>query len=252
MNDDELLLEKRLGELADRAYNSGIYTSSEFLTIAQQDTLARVMSHRAHIPCELFGGHPASERRIAYFGSEELCGYEQTPPVRCVCARAKSAKFAGELSHRDYLGALMGLGIRRETVGDIFIEEKSAYIFCLDTIAQYIADNLLEAGRTTLVRSVCDGFPEGLTVRTQPVSVNVASERIDAVIGAVLNISRTAASSLLAAKRVYVNSRQCLSGSHTLKDGDIVSVRGSGRFKYLGPVKETKKGRLFIAAEKYI
>ena len=263
MNENTELELRKLADLARRAYARGCWEYSNFLDAAQQGMLLAA-ARDMDAPFELFGGHSRCERKIAVFGSEELCGYPAQPPIACVEIAPKSGVFAQELTHRDYLGALMALGIRREAVGDIFVtggadggeEERnrqggsSAYVFCLENIAPYIVENLSQAARTTVVCSLTDDppIPEQ---RFETRRVNVASERLDAVLGAVWRLSRGAAADLIKAERVMINARVCDSPSHILRAGDTVSARGFGKFLYKGESGRSKKDRLFVEAEVY-
>ena len=125
MNDDDKLLRKRLAELSARSAARGIWTYSEFLTMAEQSIL---LDTPELSPFSLFGGYEGAERRLACFGGEETVSYPASPPVSCLIAEPVSRKFAEALSHRDFLGALMSLGIRREMLGDIIVAEPGALI----------------------------------------------------------------------------------------------------------------------------
>ncbi len=247
MSGSEDILRRRFAELGQRAYG-GIWSNTEFLSIAEQSVL---MSCAAEIASPFFfeGGHPSCERRIAMFGSEDFCGYEAQPPIACVRIAPKNAKFADKLEHRDFLGALINLGIRREVLGDIFVREECAYLFCMDSIADYIARSLERVKHTTVVCQVLEEPPEELAVSVRQAEFNVPSERVDAVVCGVYKLSRTQSQQLFAAQRVFVNARVTENSSRALKEGDVVSVRGFGRFTYRGAQRETKKGRLFVAVE---
>ena len=247
MNSSDDLLRRRFAELGQKAY-SGIWSSTEFLSMAEQSVLMACARDIAS-PFSLEGGHPSCERRIAMFGSEDFCGYQAEPPICCVCIAPKNAKFADRLEHRDFLGALLNLGIRREVLGDIFVRDEGAYLFCLDSIAQYIIDSLERVKHTTVVCRMVEDAPQTLTVETEEHEFNVPSERIDAVICAVYKLSRAQCQQLFDAQRVYVNSRITEHSSRPLSPGDVVSVRKCGRFTYLGARRETKKGRLYVAVE---
>jgi len=248
MNGSEDLLRRRADELARRAYG-GCWTHTEFLTSAEQSLIEEC---RCSLPAPFSfeGGHPASERRIAMFGSEDLCGYICEPPIECVCISPKNAKFADRLEHRDFLGALLNLGIRREVLGDIFVRDEGAYLFCMDSIAQYIIDSLEKVKHTSVVCRMIEDAPATLEVEAERIEFNVPSERTDAVICAIYKLSRTQCQQLFDAQRVFVNSRMSEHPSRPLKEGDVVSVRRYGRFTYLGAQRETKKGRLYVAVER--
>ena len=107
-------LQKRFLELAERAYQNGTYVFTPFLGIQEQSVFYKMEKMLPPVPWEAFGGMKGCERRMVRFGSEGLCGYEQPFPIACIAVRPRSAQFAEPLTHRDFLGALMGLGIERD------------------------------------------------------------------------------------------------------------------------------------------
>ena len=121
--DDIGRLKKRFAELAERADRSSIWQYSRFLTIAEQ---AELLKLRLPVPVTLCGGIDGAERRIACFGSEALMGCEPEPPVECVRISPLNPRFSGELTHRDFLGALMALGVTRDVMGDIIVSGSEA------------------------------------------------------------------------------------------------------------------------------
>ena len=129
MNEDQLL-KKRLTELAKRAYQQNIYTYSNFLSLAELSLLEDIASELSYIPYTCFGGNELCERQIVGFGNEDLFGYPGHFPIAVVKISPLLEKFSDSLNHRDYLGALMNLGSERNTLGDIFIKDKTAYLSC--------------------------------------------------------------------------------------------------------------------------
>ena len=178
----------------------------------------------------------------------EGAGYESA--VACLQAAPASARFAEELGHRDCLGALMSLGIRREVLGDIVPQEGKLYIFCLRSIAPYIAENLTQIRRTSVRVSIAAAPPEPPPPPPES-GVVVASERLDALVAAVYNLSRAEAQRLFERELVLVNSLPARGGAAPVKPGDVVSVRGHGRFEYCGAQRETRKGRLRVGVRIY-
>ena len=135
MDSDEILLRKRLKELADKAYHNSQYLFTGFLSAAELDTYYHMERDLSYVPVTVFGGTADCERVMLRFGSEELCGYEEAFPIRCIEIAPLVEKFGEELGHRDYLGALMNLGIERSTLGDIVIAAKHAFLFCTETVS---------------------------------------------------------------------------------------------------------------------
>lgn len=240
MNSEEQLTIKRFLELSARSEMRGIYVYTDFLNLNEQSLLLSAVKRNV----TLFGGHENAERNIAIFGNSEEFGYEYAPPVKCLKAEPLNKKFSDELSHRDFLGSLMNLGIKRETLGDIIINENTSYIFCLETVAEYLCDNLTKVKHTNVKCTLCEELPEETEKEPEERIVHAASERLDAVTGAVYNLSRSESALLITSKKVFVNSKLCENTSYGLKPGDIVSVRGFGRYVYSENAGKTKKDRL--------
>jgi RNA-binding protein YlmH len=214
------------------------------LTLAEQDVLQK-QARTLPTTFRWMGGYEGAERRLACFGREEDMGYPPESPVQCIMIAPANKKFAGELGHRDFLGSLMGLGIKRQLLGDIQIVDGVGYLFCLEEIAPYLCDNLVSVGRTTVRCEGCEP-PAQLSQPPEPCDLVVASERLDALIAAVWRLSRSEAQELLEKGMVFIDGRLVESPSHPLKEGDVVSVRHRGRFRYEGMLRETKKGRLRV------
>ncbi len=240
--ENESLLINRLTELSRRALDRGHWVCSEFLTLAEQDTLLRL---RLDCPFTLWGGLPGSERKVASFGSEELCGYMYEAPITCLRIAPLRQKFADPLTHRDFLGSLMSLGLRREVLGDIEVLENVGTLFCLDSVSGFICDNLTSVRRTSVSCAPSDP-PETLSAPPPVSELVVASERLDAAVAAVFKLSRSQAQELIEKELVFISGRLAKSASADISPGDIISVRHLGRFVYEGVARETKKGRLRV------
>ena len=234
-------VKKRLEELAGRSSGRSAYVSSEFLTPAEQ---ALLISLRLPVPYTLEGGYPQAERRIAWFGSEHICGWAEDPPLMWLEIAPKSAKFAEDLAHRDFLGALMHLGLRREVLGDLLLREGKAWLCCLDTVGEYICRQLETVRHTAVVVTPCSEPPENALPQPKPAQIVVASPRLDALVAAVYRLSRSESQALFDKELVFVNSLPARSPGFDAKPGDLISVRGHGRFYFDGIDRETKKGRL--------
>lgn len=247
MKTDDELLKKRFRELSSRAENRGIYVFSDFLNMYEQSLLRSEIRGNY----ELYGGHGDFERAVACFKPSGEAYCEPQVPVKILRIAPLSDKFADDLTHRDFLGSVLALGIKREMLGDIIISGNRGYIFCLDSVCDYIKDNLCKVRRTSVSCEVCDELPKQDEKQPQLKNVNIASERLDALIAAVYNISRSKSSDLCAGEKVFINGRLTVSPSATLKYGDTVSVRGVGRFVFRQINGETKKGRLRAEVDVY-
>lgn len=238
-------IEKRFSELANRADERCYTTFSDFLNMEEESVLSALKFNTNY---KLFGGYDMAERCIAAFGDN--CEYAEFP-ISVIKIEPVAPRFADKLSHRDFLGSLMGLGIKREVLGDIVISNNIGWLFCLDTIAEYIADNLDKVKHTSVKCSVVDALPPNALSKPEEKQFIVASERLDAIAAAAYNLSRNSVKELFTSRRIYVNSRLCENFSYTLKENDIISVRGFGRIAYGGVLGKTKKSRLIINVRVY-
>nr|MBQ8252364.1 hypothetical protein [Lachnospiraceae bacterium] len=166
--------------------------------------------------------------------------------------RPTAPKFADKLTHRDFLGALMNLGIERSTLGDIFITEKTGYVICLEKVADYMVANVDRIRHTTVKCRILSEMPETVKPSLKQENLIVSSQRLDGVIAKLYHLSRSQSLLLFREKKVFVNGRCMENNSGVCKEGDIVSVRGYGKFVYRGLVHETKKGNLSILLERYV
>lgn len=233
MDSEETRLRKRLSELADKAYNNSQYLFTGFLSAAELDTYYRMERELSYAPVTVSGGTADCERVMLRFGSEELCGYEEAFPIQCIEISPLVEKFGEELGHRDYLGALMNLGIERGTLGDIIIDGKHAFLFCTEKMAPYIIETLDKVRHTSVRCRIAENVPESTVTRLERRTVQVSAARADSIIAKVYNLSRSESVELFRAKRVFVNGRINENNGGQLKPGDKVSVRGFGRFRFV-------------------
>lgn len=247
----EELLKKRFRELADKAYRSNTYTFTGFLGLSDLACFYEVEKELAFMPYTAFGGSGNCERVMLRFGNEELFGYEESFPIVCLRIRPLMQKFADDLSHRDFLGALMNLGIERSTLGDILLKDNQGYLFCMESIAPFIAENLSRIKHTSVLCEITDDFPVEKEEDLAEVKIQVSSERIDGVIAKVHRLSRSESAEYFKQKKVFVNGRLCENNSYFLKENDTVTVRGLGKFIFKGQVGLSKKGKVNAAVLMY-
>lgn len=251
MISDSELLKKRFLELAQKSFHSDIFTFTDFLGLAEQSAFNEIKKELRGISYTAFGGVEGAERVIIRFGNEEELGYSLPFPISLVKIEPLSPKYADKLSHRDFLGSILGLGIERDTLGDIIIINNVGYLFALDSIAGYIAENLTKVKRTDVSASVLTELPEGQLYKTERKSIQANGERLDAVVAKVFSLSREESQLLFKRGLVFANGRAIESTSYIPKENEKISVRGHGRFIYIGPQSHTRKGKLNIAVELY-
>lgn len=242
--ENETLLKKRLTELSHRAFERGYTTYSTFLNLQEISILKALKLDSKY---SLFGGYENADRCVAAFSNDEVYSY----PIVCIKIEPLQQKFSDKLTHRDFLGALMNLGIEREMLGDIKILNNEGYLFCLDKISQYIVDSLSSIKHTSVKCKIIDDIPELFNQLPDEEEYIVSSLRIDAVVSAVFKISRNSASQLINQEKIFINSKTVYKDSVQLKEGDVVSVRGYGKFIYSQTVNETRKYKMVVAIRLY-
>lgn len=231
---------KRAEELSARSLARGIYTRTDFLTEGEAALLSEA---RLSVRPAFFGGYEGAERCIALFGSPEELGYEWESDLVLLEIRPKMQKFADALTHRDFLGSVLNLGIKRELLGDLIVFENVGFLFVLEQMADYLTENLKRVRHTDVKVERCRALPDGAGVCLEERFVVAASPRVDAVIGAVWNLSRSDAKKLVEEERVTLYGKRITDPSKELHEGDRLSVRGYGRFYFDGEEKKTRSGR---------
>lgn len=252
MDEESVFFEKRLRELANKSYTGGQYFFTGFLSLSEQDVYHRLERELSYVPARLFGGTEDCERMMLRFGGEELCGWETDFPIACIEISPLMEKYGEELSHRDYLGALMNLGIERSTLGDIIICGKHAFLFCAERMASFVLENLEQVRHTHVKCSLAEQVPESAITHLERKNCIVNSNRADAIIAKLYQLSRSQSLELFREKKVFVGGRQCENNSAVLLPNDRVSVRGYGKFIFRGQAYETKKGKSCVEVDLYM
>ena len=251
MNKEELLLQKRLIELSNTAYQRDIVTFTDFLNLNELNILHSTPKHVFPTAYETYGGYEAAERQMVAFLPDALY-YEYRYPIEILKISPVNLKFAESLSHRDYLGAILHLGIERCCIGDLLVEEDGCRVFVIDSMAEYICKDLTRIRHTTVKVSVENVEDFQYEPKLEIRKGTVSSIRLDSVLAVAFPLSRSKLTGLIEDGKVFVNGKLITTNACRLKENDIISVRGMGRVKYLATLSETKKGRLYIEVGKYI
>jgi RNA-binding protein YlmH len=251
----EVILSRRFIELAKSAYHKGICIYTDFLNLNEISIFHSMVKELPPIPYSMYGGYEGAERvKICFHGNLEsrvtdITGSEEANisdfPIVCLYIKPTNEKFAQELDHRDYLGAIMNLGTNRNKIGDILIQGKEAYCYCDDMINEYITMNLERIRHTNVSVKLAKENAAVAEQNYKEVTGSVSSFRLDAMIALAFHTSRSSITGLIEGEKVYVNARIVTSNSHVLKEGDVVSVRGFGKFRFLSQGNMTKKGRIY-------
>ena len=245
---EERLLYARVLDKLQQAEQRNIPAHTAFLTPQEQagvETLVNLSGGRAVFT----GGYVGAERKILVCLPDWMEEDDSSELRFLRCA------FRPEhgLTHRDILGSLMGLGVKRESVGDILVGEESCDLVVMDTVADFLLQNWVSAGRAPLRVTEVDGHDLHIPqAKCQEIRDTVAALRLDAVAATGFRMSRGKAAELIAAGRVEVNWKVCTKGDKLLTAGDTVSARGFGKFELAEVGGTTKKGRTSILVKRYI
>lgn len=250
MEKEEQLFRKRVQELAETCFRRDVPVNTDFLNLNEQTIFQSVSGQFPPVRYVLTGGFEAAERKVVCF----LPSYEEElydPPFDCLRIAPVNRKFAEELSHRDYLGAIMSLGIERSMLGDIVIKDGDAFVFVLKKMSGYLTEQLSSIRHTTVLVSVAEDAGELLKPEYEEINGTVSSIRLDSIVALCGRLSRTKASDYITAEKVYLNGQIVNQASRSLKEGDVISIRGIGKFKFDSAGGQSKKGRTIVTLQKY-
>ena len=239
---------RRAEDLSKRCVKTGTVTASRFLTPAEQVEIADSLRTGCGFRIEFFGGREHSERKVAFFIPDSFEGdYNPFDAVKIIRLQA----CYGEPSHRDYLGALMGMGVERDCIGDIEISADTAYVFCIQSVLSHLV-TVEKVGKYTVRVSETDAsqMPE-FEVKTKASSFTVMSMRLDAVVSGMFGISRTEAVRHIHQGNVFLNYRCNDRPDARIAVDDVLSVKGVGKGKVTAVGGVSRKGRLFIRTETF-
>lgn len=246
LTQEDTLFVKHILDLCELSEKRSMPVFSTFMDMGRRAVCEEVLSSLRLNGC-FYGGFDEAERTILGFYPDFLEPEFSDFPTKCV---KFSFRKADKLSHRDILGSLMAMQIKREMIGDIIISDGCAEAMVYDTIASE-AESICKIGRvgvsSTLIEAP-DIMPER---KFRLISGTVPSMRIDCIASLAMNVSREKASAALRAENILLNYRTVSDNDKAVSEGDILSVRGYGKFRIGKIGGETKKGRIHLTIEKY-
>ena len=269
-NTDEARLLARLGDAIEKC-NRGSVATLPFLTPrARKQTERALRAMGVREQSFFFGGYPDAERACLFLLPDYYAAMLGAPPCECapetllpilednICESVQAIRITGSgyrvLTHRDYLGSILGLGLERDALGDIAVQnDREAVVFCPRAIKEFLLENLTKVASDTVkckAYEVDEDFTDGKKYR--PISDTVASPRIDCVVAALTNLSREAAQNAIRTGLVEVDFEIEERTDATLIPPVTLSIRGYGRFILRSFDGETRKGRLRLRADQLI
>lgn len=255
--EDKLLISKLIDKM-ELTVSKNKVEYTDFLDLYQRHLLEKILKQENIKNYIITGGIEEAERNIILFYPEKLSSiinrdYSKAIPVNCIRIKLPKEMY-NKYTHRDYLGGLIKLGLKREKIGDILVFEDGADILVLNEISRFLISNLNLLTRFS--KSIIENI-ELYEVRTKEVSkqeikIIVPSMRIDCIVAEILNTSRGNAEETINSGRVYVNFENIEKQTKQIKEKDIITIRGKGRFEIRSIEGRTKNDRIKLIVNKFI
>lgn len=251
--EERILLGRVLDKLSETERRS-IPAHTGFLSPGEQAAVEDLLPAAGRPRHVMFGGYPGAERRVCAF----LPDWQEeddflADPEGPVAALEISCHAGARLSHRDFLGSLMGLGITREKIGDILVGEGRSQVLLLRAALPFLLSQWESAGRWRLkLREIPLDALEVKPLQVKTIRDTVAALRLDAVAACGFSTSRTRAAEFISAGQVAVNHRECAKADRLVAEGDVISCRGLGKCVVKQVLGQSKKGRVIIVMDRYI
>lgn len=264
---EEQITLKRFQDLCRMAYQRGIPFFSDFAGLSEKDLAYQAVAEQYpdlsldQYPFAYYGGYPDAERTVLCFLPE--IGFPvpepEQYPICCIRIAPLNRRFSEVLTHRDYLGTLMGLGIERDQIGDIVVRKEGstgaemivAYVFCKQNKAELLLD-LKRVRHTTVTAKKINAQTLHWTPEYKEIRGSVSSLRLDTVLSVAIRTSRTQGLQLIQDGNIYINGRCCTENAKSIQDGDVLSIRGHGKYLFCNTGTISKKGRYQIIVKQYI
>lgn len=240
---------KKTLDLYNACKKSHSVRNTKFLTPNEVALAKNILQQLEGASYKAVSPNPEAERQIICFYPE----YIEFEDLETNLSLVKIARKypSQELTHRDYLGALVSLGIERENIGDIvFDKETNAYVIILKPLDVFLMHNLSLVKNERVQVEIVNELPE-LDSKFEDLIINIASTRLDAIIARILNLSREKSQNLIQSGRVFVDYSEIKDKAYLVRENSILSIRGYGKYKFEQIQNETKKGRLSAKFLKY-
>lgn len=254
--EEKLLLAKVLDKLEFSKTRNKI-ESTDFLNLYEQDLIDKFLKKIKLKNYYFFGGVPEAERKILIIYPEKLTE-EMTrknhSKILSVIKVTLPQEQSGEYDHKMYLGGIMKLGLEREKIGDISVKLQGADIVIKNEVKEFLMQNLNSLTRFSSSKVECNDIETLENIQTQKIEITeiVASLRLDNIVASLARTSRTKATEILEQERVFLNFKNETKPSKQVQVGDIITIRGKGRFEFKEISGNTKKGRYVIKVDKFV
>ncbi len=248
-NDEDKILISRIIDAFSVTSEKNIIRNTGFLN-GHEINLAKKVATHFNVPYGFYGGYNEAERCILVCYPDFMYPENEDIPIKVIKARTKNKS---RLSHRDYMGAVLNLGIKREKIGDIVVCDDCGYIFCMEDISEYIILQVEKIGNCGVVLTISDFSNVDIPPKQfKEISDSVSSVRLDALVSSATGLSRNEASNLIQKGGVSVNWEIKDKNDFRPEEGDMLSIHGFGRVLFYKIGGSSKKGRTFITLRRYV
>lgn len=254
--DDKLLLAKVLDKLEFCKTRNKI-ENTDFLNLAEQDLVDKFLKRIKIKNYYFFGGAGEAERKVLILYPEKLTeemARKNHPKIISIIKITLPIELEESFDHRRYLGAIMKLGIEREKIGDISVKRRGAEIVVKNEIQNFLVQNLGELTRFSSANIEIDSIENLQQIEANKIELTeiIASLRLDNIVSSLARTSRNKAVEYIEQERVLLNFKTETKSSKQIKVGDIITIRGKGRFEFKEISGNTRKGRFVIKVDKYV
>ena len=240
----------RVLDLAETVLKTRRPKTTDFYDPYRRSMVVRVIEAIPDLAARVDGGHPVAERSRVFICPDFMADHE--PDAGLAVLEIRGNFLYAVAGHRDYLGALLGLGLQRDKLGDIWVSDSGAQVVVAREVSSYIIAGLTSVGRVNVtVREICREEIRPPEPETRDISTTVQSMRLDTVAAHGFGLSRSKMVREINAGKVYLNWRPCLDPSARINAGDMLSARGRGRVEVAEAGARTKKGRMVLLLKRF-
>lgn len=258
-HEDKILVSKLFDKIKS-VDTKNIIEHTSFLDGYQRKILEEILNKLHYKNYIFYGGYEEAERKILILYPQKLEKYIKSNlnkvfnTVVTVLNIKLPNELKGKYKHRDYLGGILKLGVKREKIGDILVTEDGADIIINKDIEKFLLNEIkiLTRFAKSEIRIKSVEELKNVEIKTEKLEIVVMQERLDSVVAEILKCSRTNANKIIEDERVFINYENIVKSAKVLKQGDLLTIRGKGRFKIGEIINNTRKGKLVIEIEKYV
>ena len=255
--EDKLLISKMLDKI-ELSKSKNKIENTDFLDMYQKYLLEKILKQETLNNYIISGGTEDTERNIIVFYPEKLKevvnkNYKKILPIICIRINLPKEMY-GKYSHRDYLGGLMKLGIKREKIGDIFVFKDGVDLLILDEISKFLLNNissLTRFGKSKIEKISIEDI-RTKEINKEEINVIVSSMRLDCIVSELLKTSRGKAEDIIKEQRVFVNFENVDKLTKQIKENDLITIRGKGRFEISKIEGITRNNRVKLIVNKFV